>query len=75
MAEPQTPALPTECPRCRSTLGTGFLLAPRGVYWDRRVRWSALGAEPLISMWDYLKMPNVPASRCPSCNLVLFSPS
>ena len=69
-----TPVLPmpTECPRCRAKLDTGFLLAPRGLYWDRRVHWSIIGAESILTMWDSLKMPNVPASRCRSCNLMLF---
>jgi len=63
---------PAECPLCHGRLERGVLLAPRGIYWDQKVRWSILGSESILSMWAW-KMPNAPASRCPTCRLVLFS--
>ncbi len=58
---------------CDSTLDAGFLLAPRGIYWDRKTRLFAVMGEPIAGMLSDLKMPNVPAWRCLRCGLVLFS--
>ena len=72
MAGTEAAGFPQACPQCSGTLETGVLLAPRGIYWGKKVRWSILAAEPIVSMLSSLKMPNVRASRCQSCKLVFF---
>lgn len=68
---PSAPVL-SECPQCHAPLEHGVLLGPRGIYWADKVHWSILFTEPVVSMWAFSRMPNVPASRCRSCGLGFF---
>jgi hypothetical protein len=61
-----------KCPKCGEPLESGFIQAPRGVFWDNQKH----HLEVLISeeLFGYLSitMPNKEAFRCKKCKLVLF---
>jgi len=61
-----------KCPVCSGELEEGYMLAPRGMYWDtRRHKLSILGAEALKSSWAWT-MPQGPALRCIGCGIAIL---
>ena len=61
-----------KCPLCGGELEEGYMLAPRGIYWDTKSnKLSILGAEALKSSWAWT-MPQGPALRCKSCGIAIL---
>jgi len=63
-----------KCARCGGRLEDGYVMAPRGLWWDtepHKFTRIGSGAEKIISQWS-LTLRNAPAQRCYNCNLVII---
>jgi predicted nucleic acid-binding Zn ribbon protein len=61
-----------KCPVCGKPLETGFIIAPRGIYWDTKEhKYTTLFSQPLISQWTW-NVVNVPSLRCTNCGITIF---
>lgn len=60
------------CPVCGNPLETGFIIAPRGIYWDTKEhKYTVLFSETVISQWTWSTI-NAPSLRCTNCGIVIF---
>ncbi len=65
----------SKCARCGGRLQDGYVIAPKGLWWDTEPHKFALFTaqlgERILSQWS-LTMPSSPAQRCSNCNIVII---
>lgn len=75
MTEPAKPsklASFKNCPVCGKPYETGFVTAPRGIYWDvKEHKYTIIFSEAIISQWTW-NMVSAPSLRCRNCGIVIF---
>ncbi len=72
MSESLSESTVAVCPRCGGPAVDGYVMAPRGLWWDKKKHSMIArggGSEQIISSFA-LTMPNAPAQRCYKCNTV-----
>ncbi len=61
-----------KCPICGKPLEIGFIIAPRGIYWDTKEhKHTILFSQTIISQWTW-NVINAPSLRCTSCGIIIF---
>jgi len=58
----------SKCTRCGGRLGDGYVMAGRGLWWDREPHRVLPAGETIISQG----MSSAPAERCFNCKLVII---
>jgi hypothetical protein len=65
----------SKCARCGEPLQDGYVIAPKGLWYDtERHKFAMVLAglgEKIVSPWK-LTVPSTPAQRCYKCNIVII---
>ena len=65
-----------KCARCGGPLTEGYVMAPKGLWWDIEPHKNALivgvgMGEKIVTQWSF-RVPIAPAQRCYKCNVVII---